>query len=488
MMLTAKLFQSDSLGFNDSSAPRRSMPTPRSSPHLCESLMNSSHRDLPRPDGAQLPLPPTTAMSNRLPPVTTFYGNEHSVQQWLQAKTEEDRRAQEEERTRQETMRLEQRRIEQSMLADSLHAGVPPQMIPLIFAGIGGGANAQSTMEIVRQYIAQTSNTPTPPAGAQFSAQLQSHEVPTTNPSPVPSQQYPPQRPPGEPKRPGSSTRTLPAPPYAAQQPQPTAPVGDRSLPQPPTMSSSSTQPAPGRPLGPPYPADAAGTRLPRPDVSAIPPQSQTTKLSATQSGSATFQAPATPAKPESRPRRSSPGISFHHWVPPAKGRSSNISPNKAQREQTPSSSTPSYLQSDNQSSPGRKRKSQSMHSQVLPPPARRTDSGTLDIKADSEVPNSQEPRAGDQNVSEQPSESKAEADGPTLKKEPDTLTGSDFNSETGSQTPDLNTKDQQHPFDTDNGSAASRTKGSSTRSGRFKNQSSSNDISSAASVNKSVV
>lgn len=472
MMLSAKLFQSDSLGFNDFSAPpRRSTPTPRSSPHLSKSPMNPSLRDLPPPNGAQLPLPLTTAMSNRLPPVTTFYGNEHSVQQWLQAKKEEDRRAQEEERTRQETMRLEQRRIEQSMLADSLHAGVPPQMIPLIFAGIGGGANAQSTMEIVRQYIAQTSNTPTPSTGAEFPAQLPSHEVPTTNPSPVPSQQYPPQPPPGERKRSRSSTRTLPAPPYAAQQPPPAAPVGDRSLPQPPTMSSSSTQPALGRPLGPPYPTDAAGTRLPPPDVSAIPPQSQPTRLSATQSGTATFQSPAPPAKQESRPRRSSPGISFHHWVPPTKGRSSNMSPNKAQREQTPSSSsTPSYLQSENQSSPGRKRKSQSTHNQALPPPARRTDSGSMDIKADSAVSNSQEPRSGDRDGSEQPSESRAEADDPALKKEPDTLTCSDFNSETGSQTPDLKTKDQKHPSDTDNGPAAPRTKPSSTRSGRVKN------------------
>ncbi|KAJ5601684.1 hypothetical protein N7510_011218 [Penicillium lagena] len=438
-MLTAKLFQSDSLGFNDSSAPpRRSMLTPRSSPHL--------------------------SMSNRLPPVTTFYGNEHSVQQWLQAKTEEDRRAQEEERTRQETMKLEQRRIEQSMLADSLHAGVPPQMIPLIFAGIGGGTNAQSTMEIVRQYIAQTSSTPTPPTGAQFLAQLQSHEVPTTNPSPVPSQQYPTQRPPGEPKRSRSLTRTLPAPPYAAQQPQPAAPVGDRSLPQPPTMPSSSTQPALGRPLGPPYPADAAGTRLPPPAASAIPSQSPPNRLSATQSGSTTFQSPVTPAKQESRPRRSSPGISFHHWVPPNKGRSSNVSPNKAQQEQTPSSSTP-YLQYENQSSPGRKRKTQSMHSQGLPPPARRTDSGSMDIKTDSEVSNSQEPRTGDRNSSEQPSESRAEADGPAPKKEPVASIGSDFNSEPGSQTPDLNTKGQQP-----NDPAASRTKGSSTRSGRIKN------------------
>ncbi|CAL5870355.1 uncharacterized protein PFLUO_LOCUS4591 [Penicillium psychrofluorescens] len=445
------------------------MPIPRSPPHLSKSPMNSSHRELPPPNGAPLSLPPATAMSDRLPPVTTFYGNEHSVQQWLQAKTEEDRRAQEEERTRQETMKLEQRRIEQSMLADSLHAGVPPQMIPLIFAGIGGGANAQSTMEIVRQYIAQTSSTSTPPAGVQFPAQLQSHEVPTTNPSSVPSQQYQPQHPPGEPKRSRSSTRTLPAPLYAAQQPQPAAPVADRSLPQPASMSSSSTQPALGRPLGPPFPADAAGTRLPPPDVSAIPPQSQPTMINATPSGSVTFQAPAPPVKQESRPRRSSPGISFHHWVPPTKGLSSHMSPTKAQREQMPSSSAPSYLQSENQSSPGRKRKSQSMHGQALTPPARRTDSGSMDIKNDSEVSYSQEPRSGDRNGSEQPSESRPEADDPALK-EPETSTGNDLNSETSSQTPDLNTKDQQHPSDTDNGHAASRTKGTYTRSGRIKN------------------
>jgi hypothetical protein len=441
--------------------------------------MNSSHRDLPPPNGTQLPPLPSTAMSNRLPPVTSFYGNEHSVQHWLQAKTEEDRRAQEEERTRQATMKLEQRRIEQSMLADSLQAGVPPQMIPLIFAGISGGANAQSTIDIVRQYIAQTPNPPMSPASAQIHAQLppQPQEAPAATKAPVTSQ-YCPQ--PGRSKRSRSSTRTLPAPPYAAQKPQPAAvaaPVVDRSLPQPTVMSNSLTPPTLGGPIAPPYPADAAGTRLPPPDVSGIVPQSQPTRLSTTQPGTATFQAPAQPpAKQEGRPRRSS-GISFHHWVPPTKY-CNNTSPTKAQQAQTSSSNTPSHLRSEPQSPQSRKRKSQSMHTQGPPPPSCMSDTGSINIKTDGKSPpttgSQQDQYTGPQrevsSSQESRPEPRAEAEGPVLKTEPDTLIGRDFKSEADSQTPDSSTPDQKHPSAANNGPAFSRAAGPSTRSGRIKN------------------
>ena len=67
------------------------------------------------------------------------------MRHWLSTKAEEERtkqeeekRRQEEERTRQESFRLEQRLVEQSMLRDSMKGGIPPQMIPVIFAVVTG--------------------------------------------------------------------------------------------------------------------------------------------------------------------------------------------------------------------------------------------------------------------------------------------------------------------------------------------------------------
>ncbi|KAK5084533.1 hypothetical protein LTR05_005611, partial [Lithohypha guttulata] len=79
------------------------------------------------------------------------------MRNWLQAKAEEDKRKQEEERTKQETLRLDQRKIEQTMLRDSLHGGIPPPMVPLIFAGMGGGNLSNHTLEWAQQYLAQLS-------------------------------------------------------------------------------------------------------------------------------------------------------------------------------------------------------------------------------------------------------------------------------------------------------------------------------------------
>ncbi|KAJ5793133.1 uncharacterized protein N7503_009111 [Penicillium pulvis] len=95
------------------------------------SPMESSSRDLPPPSA--LPRMPA-AMPTPLPPPPSQWQGTEPMQQWLRAKAEEDRRSQEEEKTRQETLRLEQRKIEQTILADSLRAGVPPHLIPLMFA------------------------------------------------------------------------------------------------------------------------------------------------------------------------------------------------------------------------------------------------------------------------------------------------------------------------------------------------------------------
>jgi hypothetical protein len=97
---------------------------------------------MPTPLGSLPPAPPQ------------WQGGEDGMRNWLAAKAEEERRRQEEERTRQESLKLEQRKIEQSMLRESMQGGVPPHLVPIIFAGIGGGNLANISAEWIQQYTA----------------------------------------------------------------------------------------------------------------------------------------------------------------------------------------------------------------------------------------------------------------------------------------------------------------------------------------------
>ncbi|EDN09504.1 predicted protein [Histoplasma mississippiense (nom. inval.)] len=127
--------------------------------------------------------PMNTPMPN-LPAPPPQWQNE-SMRQWLQTKAEEYRREQEEERTRQESYRLDQRRVEQSMLRESLKAGVPPCMVPLIFASMGGGYNLQW----IQQHMSQLHGCSSQP---HILPQQASHTMPQSQPQP---QQYlPPQQ------------------------------------------------------------------------------------------------------------------------------------------------------------------------------------------------------------------------------------------------------------------------------------------------------
>ncbi len=83
---------------------------------------------------------------------------------WLIAKAEEDKRKQEEERTRQESLRLEQRRMEHDILRTSLQGGIPPPMVPVVFAGMAGGVLPQATLEWAQQYIYSQTQHSQPPA------------------------------------------------------------------------------------------------------------------------------------------------------------------------------------------------------------------------------------------------------------------------------------------------------------------------------------
>ncbi|KAI8271613.1 hypothetical protein K4K61_000453 [Colletotrichum sp. SAR11_59] len=86
-------------------------------------------------------------------PPPQWQGAEDSMRSWLAAKTEEERRRQEEEKTRQESLRLEQRRIEADMLRTSLSGGIPPPIVPLVFAGMGGGVLPPAALEWAQQFL-----------------------------------------------------------------------------------------------------------------------------------------------------------------------------------------------------------------------------------------------------------------------------------------------------------------------------------------------
>ncbi|RFN51515.1 hypothetical protein FIE12Z_4251 [Fusarium flagelliforme] len=157
--------------------------------------MSAPHRGLPPPAAMALPPQPPTAAGAPPPPIhhqphpppppppsqpslgppvhqqrdswgqlpappQQWQGAEEAMKHWLQARAEEDRRKQEEERrrqeeerTRQESLRLEQRKVEMEMLRTSLQSGIPPPMVPLVFAGMGGGIAPQAALEWAQQFM-----------------------------------------------------------------------------------------------------------------------------------------------------------------------------------------------------------------------------------------------------------------------------------------------------------------------------------------------
>ncbi|KAI9725424.1 MAG: hypothetical protein M1828_003274 [Chrysothrix sp. TS-e1954] len=127
-------------------------------------IMSTSHRGLPPPAAMTLPDPTRGPMHmsqalNQLPhggpTSSSWHNSDESSHDRLVARVEEDRRKQEEEKTRQEELRLEQRRIEQNMLHESIHGGVPPHLIPVIFAGMAGGPLAQAGFEMAQTFLNQ---------------------------------------------------------------------------------------------------------------------------------------------------------------------------------------------------------------------------------------------------------------------------------------------------------------------------------------------
>ncbi|KAB8266333.1 hypothetical protein BDV32DRAFT_115456 [Aspergillus pseudonomiae] len=360
-------------GPHDYAIVRQSIPTPRSSPPSApdpaaaivaskrpsvDHSMESSRGGLPPPSTLALP-PPDIGFSSMnsvnqpLPRPPAQRQSTDDTSQYWHAKAEEDRRRQEEERTRQESLRLEQRKIEQSMLRDSLQAGVPPHMIPLIFAGISQNGVPQAVIEWTQQHMTQA---PAGPRAPPPSAPALSHSSHSSHRRSLHAR--------GE-------SRSIPPGPYAAPPPQQVVPPPGILLSQP--LPPSGPPPAP-QPLGrsplPNGPADPRGPPMPRPNPGEpLAQQQPTINLSNVHyaPGSSIPHAQHVGSKPDGH-HRQSPSLYFHHWVPPSQSQPNT--PSGRIRQESPFASQASR-RPEYQSPPGRKRKATGPH-QPAPFPSSR--------------------------------------------------------------------------------------------------------------------
>ncbi|KAL7623944.1 hypothetical protein AAE478_005501 [Parahypoxylon ruwenzoriense] len=332
MMLTAK--QPVHHGYR----PVHDLPTPpRSSPPLTvqdsyqKSLpalpqrrspptkpMSAPHRGLPLPAAMTLPQPPPPApgpphpaapgpsLHSQGPPAPSpriqalgilpappqHQGSEDQMKSWLAAKAEEEKRKQEEEKTRQETLRLEQRRLEYDMLRTSLDRGIPPPMVPIVFAGMSGGTLSQVALEWAQQYLMPQQAHPAQIMPAQGALSPESRRE---------SQQYGGQQY-------GGSMGIPPTPGAGAGAPASFVSYQGPGSPTRPRPHPLGVGGAVGRPLG--------GSALPR---------------ISTGEGTAGLSGIAHPGHPLSQQQSAtpqqdtqSPSIYFHHWQPPSTQGGSN--------------------------------------------------------------------------------------------------------------------------------------------------------------------
>lgn len=206
------------------------------------------------------------------------------MRSWLLAKAEEEKRKQEEEKTQQEKHRLEQRKMEFEILKTSLQGGIPPPMVPVVFAGMGGGALPQAAVDWAQQYIRSPSQQSHPPALMPPGPVSPEHQRRDSQPPPYP--QYPPSG--GVPSTPGSGGGPPPSTYIPGYPGSPTRPRG-----------GSMPGPIAGQSHGGGAHLPSLNTNLPRgpggPPVSSHPAVSQTQQ--------------------QQDPQPSS--IFFHHWQPP---------------------------------------------------------------------------------------------------------------------------------------------------------------------------
>jgi hypothetical protein len=293
--------------------------------------MSTPHRGLPPPAAMTLPQPtqpsslgqaPFNQPPGQLPaPPQQWQGSEEPMRNWLHAKAEEDKRRQEEEKTRQEGLRLEQRKVEQEMLRASLAGHIPPHMIPIIFAGMGGASPAlvNTSLEWAQHYMVQAQQV------QQQAIQQQQQQLQAIGPHPHSSPEL------------RRETRQLSHPYVQSQHPAP--------APLPSTPIGSGSQQNPG--FIPSYPMSPGRGRgqLPGPGtLSRLPQSSELPRLNTGEMH--IHQPPQGPpgqsshplhqtqsANPSQQESQSSPSIYFHHWQPPT----SQTSTSGANQPSTPS-------------------------------------------------------------------------------------------------------------------------------------------------------
>ena len=300
--------------------------------------MSTPHRGLPPPSAMTLPDPargggPPPPMSSssslgQLPPAPSqWQGAEDGMKNWLAAKAEEERRKQEEEKTRQETLRLEQRKVEQSMLRESMQGGIPPHLVPIIFAGIGGGSLANVSAEWIQQYATQVQA-----AHQHVQAQAQAQLSPDLR----------------------RDARLIGQAPstggYAGQVQGPQTILPPTSvLPGQPLQTHTQQQGSPsftgytgGAPLSPRSRATQAGLGGAPTSAPRSLPQSSLPRLTTNEMN--IQPPPAAPAGVQQlqqtqtqQQEQSSPSIYFHHWVPPSSSSQDNKSSSGGNPPATPS-------------------------------------------------------------------------------------------------------------------------------------------------------
>jgi hypothetical protein len=279
--------------------------------------MSGPHRGLPPPSSMTLPDPGrmpqslTPSFTGMPAPPSQWHGAEESMRNWLNTKAEEEKRKREEEKTKQESFRLEQRKIEQNMLSESIRNGIPPPLVPIIFAGIGGTNLSNLSIEWLQQYahslqVAQQQQ-------QQAGPQPQSQDSPDLRRDRLLSQPQPY----------GSSSQGGPSGPPPPPPPQQFAtqsapPYGYQTAAMSPISGSR-------QPIGPP----PGPTSAPRPPLQNVLPRLTTNEMQAPQAPSTVAGGPVQPSGPHAQPQEqsssSSPSIYFHHWVPPtSQGASGN--------------------------------------------------------------------------------------------------------------------------------------------------------------------
>lgn len=291
-----------------------------SQPASVSSTMGTEHRGLPPPSAMTLPNPSSgpSAISSLgpIPPgPTQWRGADDDMKNWLMAKSEEEKRRQEEEKTKQEELKLDQRRIERDMLHASMNGGVPPHLIPMIFAGIGGANLANMTSEWIQQYSTQLQASQQLQIQQQQAHQVQAPQGLHTAHSSPDSRRLAQTAPPGvygqigyggTPQTPQSvvppATTVLPGQPLPGQPQQPAFTPPGRNAP-------ATSMPRP------PPPPSQTGSQLPRINTTELhiqPPLTATSVAQQSQPQQAQHQTQHSQQQEQQSP------IYFHHWVPPS--------------------------------------------------------------------------------------------------------------------------------------------------------------------------